>query len=369
MEMKKFNNRSSDVVLKNITKLFPSPDVKKDFIAVDNISLTINDGEMVTLLGPSGCGKTTTLRMISGFEFPTSGELLIGGRNVALTPPNKRDVSMVFQSYALFPHLCVWKNIAYGLEVKKHPKSEIKQRVRQILDLMELTGLENRFPNQLSGGQQQRVALARATVIEPSVLLFDEPLSNLDAKLREYMRGELRALQKRLGITSLYVTHDQAEAMAISDRIVIMRDGRIQQVGTPEEIYEHPNSRFTANFIGRANFINAVAVERSGNIETVRVMNKTMDISIEPYVKVSDGAECFIAFRPESAKLTTDAARGICGTVVKAVYFGSKIEYDGEFGGERVTVEISNPTASERYREGDTVYLEIDENSACVLTE
>lgn len=353
--------------VKHLEKSFGKVEVLKD------INIQIGNGEVLTIIGPSGSGKSTFLRCLNLLEKPTGGELWFNGRLIDRKTDVKmlrRDVGMVFQSFNLFPMFSAVENVMYApVHINKLDKKQAKEEAMELLSRVGMADRANHYPGELSGGQQQRVALARATVIEPSVLLFDEPLSNLDAKLREYMRGELRALQKRLGITSLYVTHDQAEAMAISDRIVIMRDGRIQQVGTPEEIYEHPNSRFTANFIGRANFINAVAVKRSGNIETVRVMNKTMDISIEPYVKVSDGAECFIAFRPESAKLTTDATRGICGTVVKAVYFGSRIEYDGEFGGERVTVEISNPTASERYREGDTVYLEIDENSACVLTE
>ena len=255
MEKSALGQKSSGVVLKEITKIFQQPDTGKDFVAVDHINLNIQDGEMVTLLGPSGCGKTTTLRMISGFEYPTSGSVFIGERDVAKIPPNKRGISMVFQSYALFPHLNIWENVAYGLKVAKVSQDEVVRRTNAVMELMQLTGMERRFPNQLSGGQQQRVALARAVVIEPSVLLFDEPLSNLDAKLRESMRDELRALQKRLGITSLYVTHDQSEAMAISDRVVIMKDGVICQQGTPTEIYEQPNSRFVANFIGKANFI------------------------------------------------------------------------------------------------------------------
>ena len=240
MEKSALGQKSSGVVLKEITKIFQQPDTGKDFVAVDHINLNIQDGEMVTLLGPSGCGKTTTLRMISGFEYPTSGSVFIGERDVAKIPPNKRGISMVFQSYALFPHLNIWENVAYGLKVAKVSQDEVVRRTNAVMELMQLTGMERRFPNQLSGGQQQRVALARAVVIEPSVLLFDEPLSNLDAKLRESMRDELRALQKRLGITSLYVTHDQSEAMAISDRVVIMKDGVICQQGTPTEIYEQP---------------------------------------------------------------------------------------------------------------------------------
>ena len=193
----KLGKKSSEVVLKDVTKIFQQPDTGKDFTAVNAINLKINDGEMVTLLGPSGCGKTTTLRMISGFEYPTSGQVLIGEQDVANVPPNKRGISMVFQSYALFPHLNIWENIAYGLRVAKLPKDELIKKTNDVIDMMQLTEMEKRFPNQLSGGQQQRVALARAVVIEPRVLLFDEPLSNLDAKLRESMRDELRALQKR----------------------------------------------------------------------------------------------------------------------------------------------------------------------------
>ena len=250
-----FSKKSSGVVLKDVTKIFQQPDTGKDFVAVDHINLEIKDGEMVTLLGPSGCGKTTTLRMISGFEYPTSGNVFIGDRDVAKIPPNKRGISMVFQSYALFPHLNIWENIAYGLRVAKIPQDEIIRRTNDVVELMQLKGMEKRFPNQLSGGQQQRVALARAVVIEPSVLLFDEPLSNLDAKLRESMRDELRALQQRLGITSLYVTHDQSEAMAISDRIAVMNQGAIEQLDSPTEIYDNPHSRFVAGFIGEMNFL------------------------------------------------------------------------------------------------------------------
>ena len=278
METSTLGHKSSGVVLKDITKIFQQPDTGKDFVAVDHINLNIQDGEMVTLLGPSGCGKTTTLRMISGFEYPTSGSVFIGDRDVAKVPPNKRGISMVFQSYALFPHLNIWENVAYGLKVAKASQEEVVRRTNAVMELMQLTGMERRFPNQLSGGQQQRVALARAVVIEPSVLLFDEPLSNLDAKLRESMRDDLRALQKRLGITSLYVTHDQSEAMAISDRVVIMKDGVICQEGSPTEIYEQPNSRFVANFIGKANFIDGTFRGMDGQAALVEVAGHTFPI-------------------------------------------------------------------------------------------
>ncbi|MEN6381889.1 MAG: ABC transporter ATP-binding protein, partial [Rectinema sp.] len=228
MSERDFSARSSNVSLIDLTKRFKSLDGSGEVLAVDDVNLEVKTGELVTILGPSGCGKTTTLRMIAGFEYPTSGSILIGDKDVAKIPPNKRGLSMVFQSYALFPHLTIYENVAYGLRVQKLPAREIRERTERALDLMQLTTMAKRYPSQVSGGQQQRIALARAIVIEPSVLLFDEPLSNLDAKLREYMRDELRKLQKRLGITSLYVTHDQSEAMAISDRVVIMKEGRIR---------------------------------------------------------------------------------------------------------------------------------------------
>ena len=241
--------------LKNISKYFQSRDGSGEVRAVDAATVGIERGQFVTLLGPSGCGKTTTLRLIAGFEFPTYGDIVLDGKNINELPPNRRDMAMVFQSYAIFPHLNVFENIAYGLKIKRLSSQEIKQKVANVLTLTELQGLENRAPNQLSGGQQQRVALARALVMEPKVLLFDEPLSNLDAKLRVQMRSEIRRIQQELGITSVYVTHDQDEAMVLSDQIVVMNKGRVQQTGKAIEIYRHPQTRFVADFIGRANFL------------------------------------------------------------------------------------------------------------------
>ncbi len=243
------------LTLENIVKTFPPRGGSSEVTAVNGVSVAIEKGELVTLLGPSGCGKTTTLRLIAGFEFPTSGSIQLDGQEINILPPHKRDMSMVFQSYAIFPHLNLYENIAYGLHVKHVPGPEIKQRVARVMELVQLTGLEARAPNQLSGGQQQRVALARALVMEPKVLLMDEPLSNLDAKLREQMRTEIRHIQKRLGITSVYVTHDQIEAMTLSDRVVVMNQGIIEQIGPPMEVYRHPQTRFVADFIGRANFV------------------------------------------------------------------------------------------------------------------
>src|SRR5512142_1519435 len=230
--------------LQDIVKIFPARQGNKEVAAVNHVSLDIEQGELITLLGPSGCGKTTTLRMIAGFEFPTQGTIRLDGQPINMLPPHQREMSMVFQSYAIFPHLNVIENVAYGLNVKHVAKEEIRKRVADVLELVQLTGLETRAPNQLSGGQQQRVALARALVMSPKVLLMDEPLSNLDAKLREQMRNEIRRIQQTIGITSVYVTHDQIEAMTLSDRIVVMNQGVIEQIGAPTELYSRPISRF-----------------------------------------------------------------------------------------------------------------------------
>src|SRR5512136_2760830 len=265
------------LVLEHLTKKFPARGKQVGEVnAVDDVSISIEKGEFVTLLGPSGCGKTTTLRLIAGFEFPTSGHIIVDNQRLEEVPPNRRDMAMVFQSYAIFPHLNVYENIAYGLNVQRRPQAEIKQRVDHVLELVELTGLEGRAPNQLSGGQQQRVALARALVMEPKVLLMDEPLSNLDAKLREQMRTEIRRIQKRLGITRVYVTHDQVEAMTLSDQIVVMDQGKIEQVGAPDEIYRRPRTRFVADFIGRANFVEGVIRERRDGHVLLDVLGTTL---------------------------------------------------------------------------------------------
>ncbi|MEV7972599.1 ABC transporter ATP-binding protein [Cellulomonas sp. NPDC089187] len=243
--------------------------------AVDDFCLDVEPGQFVTLLGPSGCGKTTTLRMIAGFETPTEGDIRLDGGSLLRTAPNKRPMSMVFQSYALFPHLSVTDNVAFGLSVQRTPKPERGDRVRQVMELMGIEQYAQRFPHELSGGQQQRVALARALVMEPSILLFDEPLSNLDARLRLRMREEIRAIQQRLGITSIFVTHDQSEALTMSDLIVVMKDGRIEQTGTPEQIYHRPATAFVASFLGQANFL-PVAVHEVREVDGGRRASVTL---------------------------------------------------------------------------------------------
>src|SRR5512145_1230470 len=246
---------NTDVELQNITKRFG------DFIAVDDVSLDIKDGEFFSLLGPSGCGKTTCLRMIAGFELPSEGEIKIRGKSMGDTPPYKRPVNTVFQNYALFPHMTVFENVAFGLEMQKVSRAEIKTRVKEALEMVRLPQLADRKPRQLSGGQQQRIALARALVNRPQVLLLDEPLSALDLKLRKAMQLELKELQHQVGITFIFVTHDQEEAITMSDRIAVMNEGVVQQVGAPREIYESPRNRFVADFIGETNFIEGEVLE------------------------------------------------------------------------------------------------------------
>jgi iron(III) transport system ATP-binding protein len=356
---KDFSSRSSNVVLKNIIKKFPTYDGTGEFTAVNNIDLQIKQGELTTLLGPSGCGKTTTLRMVAGFEFPTSGDILIGGQSVVSVPPNKRDIAMMFQSYALFPHLTIYENIAYGLKLKKLNKEEIKDRADRVIDLMQLKSMENRFPSQVSGGQQQRIALARAIVIEPRVLLFDEPLSNLDAKLREYMRNELRKLQQRLGITSIYVTHDQAEAMAISDNVVIMKDGIIIQSGSPKNIYEHPVSQFVANFMGKSNFIKGLIVGKDGESTVIKIDDKPVKVPRPGNVKLNSGDTALMVVRPESVKLSKE--KGVLnGIVTRATYFGASAEYEVAVNDNSIIVESSNPQISGMFNEGETVAVDMD---------
>lgn len=271
--------------------------------AVDHLSLIVRDQEMISLLGPSGCGKTTTLRCVAGFVIPDAGKIFIGEQEVTNIPAEKRDIGFVFQNFALWPHMSVYENIAFGLRLRRIPKGQIKERVKEALALVRMTGLEDRFPRQLSGGQQQRVALARALVLRPRVLLLDEPLSNLDAKLREEMRFEIRELQRQLKITAIYVTHDQAEALVLSDRIAILNHGKIEQIGTPEEVYQRPISRFVASFIGLCTFLDAQVVALSSNGAILRTEDgleiKTLEQGLSPGQRVT------LAVRPESITILT----------------------------------------------------------------
>ena len=341
------------VRLDHISKIYKDPKTGKDFYAVHDTSLDITPGEFVTLLGPSGCGKTTTLRMIAGFESPDEGEIYLGDEAINILPPNKRDTAMVFQSYALLPHYNVFDNVAYGLKLRKVPKEEIKERVTKILELVELSGMEARMTNQLSGGQQQRVALARALVLEPSVLLFDEPLSNLDAKLRVSMRTEIRRIQQKTGITAVYVTHDQSEAMALSDRIIIMNKGVVAQMGTPQEIYYHPNSEFVADFIGEANFLKGVCKGLDGDHALLEVAGTQVRVAAVENMKV--GETYTIVLRPESAGLAPEGA--LKCKVVLSCFMGAYQNYHVMVGETLVKLTDYDPKNHHIYQVGDTCAL------------
>ena len=351
------------VRLEHISKIYQDPKTGKDFYAVKDNSLVIEPGEFVTLLGPSGCGKTTTLRMIAGFESPDEGEIYLGDEAINTLTPNKRDTAMVFQSYALLPHYNVFDNVAYGLKLRHVPKEEIRERVMKILDLVELTGMEGRMTNQLSGGQQQRVALARALVIEPSVLLFDEPLSNLDAKLRVTMRTEIRRIQQEVGITAIYVTHDQSEAMALSDRIIIMRSGVVEQIGSPQEIYYHPVNEFVADFIGEANFLKGKLEALSDGRAQLNVSGDICHAAAVPDMEI--GKEYTIVLRPEAASLAEEG--GLPCEVVLSCFMGSYQNYHVKVGETLVKLTDPNPKNKRIYKVGEHCHLVFDPESVHVL--
>ena len=314
----------SGVCLKSLTKRFGR------VVAVDDIMLHVREGEFVTLLGPSGSGKTTTLMMIAGFEPPTSGEILIRGENVLLVSPWKRNIGMVFQNYALFPHMTVFDNIAFPLHMRKIGKEEIANRVGRVLELVKLPGFENRYPKQLSGGQQQRVALARALVYDPPVLLMDEPLGALDKKLREYMQIEIRTIQRDLKITSLYVTHDQQEALTMSDRIAVFNEGKIQQVGTPDELYETPGNLFVADFIGESNFIEGKIIHLDDETASVATKDKNLVIPCSRQPDLALDQEVHLVIRPEKVKFlgSSDSSPiALDGTVEELIYIGDIMRY------------------------------------------
>ncbi len=357
---------TGDLRLENLSKIFPEREGQGEVRAVNDVSLTISAGEFVTLLGPSGCGKTTTLRLIAGFELPTSGRILLDGKDISMQPPNKRDMSLVFQSYALFPHMTVFDNIAYGLRTAGMPRAQVQAKVNEALAQMDLEGLGERRPNELSGGQQQRVALARSLVMEPRVLLFDEPLSNLDAKLRVQMRSEIRRLQRRLNITSVYVTHDQIEAMAMSDRIVVMNAGRIEQIGTPQEVYRYPQSRFVADFIGRANFIETRVEAVDGEQVTATVLGRTVHVPMEPLPKVNDPLVAVL--RPESLYITDDTA-GYPAVIEQTMYLGAETEYIVQAEGQALTVIESGLSALRLFDEGQTVGLSFEDEAIHFLPQ
>lgn len=322
---------SSEVRLEKIRKVFRDSHTGQDVVAVSEFSLTIRRGELLTLLGPSGCGKTTLLRMLAGFENPTGGDIYLDDKAITSLPPNKRNSAMVFQSYALFPHMNVLQNISYGLKFRNIGSSEKQDRLDQIIHIVGLKGLETRRPSELSGGQQQRVALARALVVQPGLLLFDEPLSNLDAKLRESMRYEIRRIQRSLNITAVYVTHDQVEAMSLSDRVVVMNKGRVEQVGSPREIYRYPSSRFVADFMGISNLIDCDLVAASGGRATLKTAD--FEIEVEERQNIRSKTGLCLMIRPEDIEV--DPAGNIRGEIIETVFLGERFE---------VLIELPNRT-------------------------
>ncbi len=331
--------------------------------AVSHVSLEIHDGELFTLLGPSGCGKTTILRLIGGFHKPDHGEIYFDGKAVTSVPPYERNIGMVFQNYALWPHMTISDNIAYGLKLKKFSRGEITDKVSHALKLVNLMGLENRYPGQLSGGQQQRVALARALVLNPDVLLLDEPLSNLDAKIRIQVRAEIRKLQKELAITTIYVTHDQEEALTLSDRIAVINLGKLQQIGTPRDLYERPENPFVADFIGINNLIPGNVQEINTTEKWVRVQTKVGFLLCTSDEQYKPGDRCMISVRPETASIgqSEDIQKEfncIAGTVSFASYIGNTIRYDVEINSEIIfKVDIQNPWGYQPFSIGEKVYV------------
>ena len=352
------------ITLTSLTKQFGNT------VAVDDVSLQIEAGEFFSLLGPSGCGKTTTLRLIGGFVYPTAGEVRINGEIMAETPPYRRPVNTVFQNYALFPHKTVAQNIGFGLQMKKSSKSEISEAIERSLDLIQLPGYGDRKPNELSGGERQRVALARALINEPTILLLDEPLSALDLKLRKQMQLELKALQRKVGITFVYVTHDQGEALALSDRMAVMNAGKVLQIGTPSEIYDAPQSRFVADFIGTSNFLEGTLISEN----EVALTTEPPKIVSVPNSHLSLNTPVTVAIRPERFDLKTtpvsDVPNFLRGTIQDESYLGTTLQY---------TVQTDYPTPlivqqqnigvkhTHRFQRGDTVYLQWPPENAIVL--
>jgi iron(III) transport system ATP-binding protein len=345
------------VSLRGLTRSFT------DTAAVDHLSLEIGDGEFVSLLGPSGCGKTTTLRLIAGFLQPDAGEIRVGERVVSspkvLVPPERRQMSMIFQSYAVWPHMTVAQNVAYGLKLKKLTKHEIDLKVAKLLQLVHLQGFKERYPAELSGGQQQRVALARALVVEPQILLMDEPLSNLDANLREEMRFEIRRLHEEFGITTVYVTHDQSEAMATSDRIAVLNHGRIVQAGRPAEIFDHPETRFVAEFIGKANLLSG----RLENGDSLRLA-EGLSLKLAPGGRTLEGAVS-VCLRPHNVELTADEAHARAlesrgynrfdGVIKRRIHFGESVDYTVELSRQAIFLRVIS-APSRLYEKGQNVY-------------
>ena len=357
---------SVNIKLENLTKTYMHQ-LKGAINAVNGVSLTVEPGELLTLLGPSGCGKTTTMRMLAGFEEPDGGRVLIGSEDVTDKMANQRDIGFVFQNYALFPHLSVYENVAYGLKIRGYDKKETDKLVAEALSLVKLDGYEEQFPHQMSGGEQQRVALARAVVIKPKVLLLDEPLSNLDAKLRISTRSEIRRLQKSLSISTLYVTHDQEEAMAISDRIIVMNHGDIIQIGTAEELYFNPETEFVAKFIGAVNTIPAEVVSEGDGEIAVKVENNIFTVS-NVLRKVSAGEKVDVLIRPEAVKLEEFSEKTeLAGIVTERSFLGDRVDYTVEAGTFSLKVSSYDLFGQSEFEEQQKVAILLDEKRMKIL--
>lgn len=344
--------------LKNISKSYGST------VAVENFNLDVDKGEFVSFLGPSGCGKTTTLRMIAGFEMPTTGTITLNGNDITFKAPNQRDVGMVFQSYALFPNLTIGQNIGFGLQVRKKPAEEVKQRIREMLELVHLEQHIDKYPYQLSGGQQQRIALARALAISPSVLLLDEPLSALDAKIRVELRLEIRRIQQTLGITTVYVTHDQEEALVISDRVVVMSQGLMEQVGTPNEIYNYPSTAFVAQFVGQLNLLPVGEIDLKQ--QTCKVGSQKIRFDHPSGKKVSENPR--LAIRPEEVQIGQGEGRNILrGKVQLVLFLGAVVRLRVEVEGVTLSADVFNERNITLPRAGDEVLISFPEQSCWLI--
>lgn len=349
--------------INNINKIFG-----KDTEAVKDFNLQVAKGELVSFLGPSGCGKTTTLRMVAGFEKPTSGQVRIGDEDITYKPPNQRDVGMVFQAYALFPNMTVAENIGFGLKLAKRPVDEIKTRVDELLELIHMAGFGDRYPFQLSGGQQQRVALARALALNPEVLLLDEPLSALDAKIRVSLRSEIRAIQQKLGITAIYVTHDQEEALSLSDRVVVMNRGRIEQVGTPFEIYNFPKTEFVAMFVGTLNAVSAEVVDPAGGILK---LDGQMLQTAEPLGDYHIGDKVMFAIRPERFSFASDGAKAnlIDCMIENITFLGSIVRVQVKVNEYSLHMDTFNNPYLELPKIGDQTQITCSRQAVLVLRQ
>ncbi len=356
------NARATTLEILDLRKTYRLPG-GRSVAAVRGFSLSARPGEFVTLLGPSGCGKTTVLRTLAGLEDADSGDVRVDGTSILGLPAYRRRVGMVFQSYALFPHLSVFENVAYSFRVRRAPEAEVRSAVAEALKAVGLDAMASRMPGQLSGGQQQRVALARAIVMRPDLLLFDEPLSNLDAKLRLQVRAELKRLQKQLGTTAIYVTHDQEEAMSLSDRVAVMREGLLEQVGTPEEIYARPSSHFVADFVGRVNALPARVLGRREGGSIVEVLGHRVGI---PSAHAA-GTALVLMLRPEAIHVDEASPGGIGGVVEELEYRGDRIEYRVRVGDALVVVTEAPRAQARRLAEGAAVSLAWDEGAAHVL--